>query len=89
LQPGVAQYTVLLNSEAGIIDDIIFYYQGEDASGNQQGVIIVNAATVGKDKAWLLQHLDLSQVELQDISSEKVLIAGSRATSSDRLTAIH
>jgi aminomethyltransferase len=38
-------------------------------------VIIVNAATVGKDKAWLLQHLDLSQVELQDISSEKVLIA--------------
>ena len=75
LQPGVSQYTVLLNSEAGIIDDIIFYYQGEDASGNQQGVIIVNAATVGKDKAWLLQHLDLSQVELQDISSEKVLIA--------------
>lgn len=75
LQPGVAQYTVLLNSASGIIDDIIFYYQGEDASGNQQGVIIVNAATVGKDKAWLLQHLDLSEVELQDISSEKVLIA--------------
>lgn len=75
LQPGEAQYTVLLNSEAGIIDDIIFYYQGEDASGKQQGVIIVNAATVSKDKAWLLQHLDLSEVELQDISSEKVLIA--------------
>ncbi|MBW4638150.1 MAG: glycine cleavage system aminomethyltransferase GcvT [Gloeocapsa sp. UFS-A4-WI-NPMV-4B04] len=75
LQPSEAQYTVLLNPEAGIIDDIIFYYQGEDASGNQQGVMIVNAATVGKDKAWLLQHLDLSEVELQDISSEKVLIA--------------
>ena len=83
LQAGVAQYTVLLNPASGIIDDIIFYYQGEDASGNQQGVIIVNAATVGKDKAWLLQHLDLSQVELQDISSEKVLIAvqGSQAAS--------
>ncbi len=75
LQAGVAQYTVLLNPASGIIDDIIFYYQGEDASGNQRGVIIVNAATVGKDKAWLLQHLNLSQVELQDISAEKVLIA--------------
>ena len=28
LQPGQAQYTVLLNPQGGIIDDIIFYYQG-------------------------------------------------------------
>lgn len=74
LQPGQAQYTVLLNSPAGIIDDIIFYYQGED-SGTQHGTIIVNAATTAKDKAWLLQNLDPEQVQLQDLSSEKVLIA--------------
>ncbi len=75
LQPGQAQYTVLLNSQAGIIDDIIFYYQGQDDSGKQRGVIIVNAATTEKDKAWLQAHLDPNLVELQDLSSAKVLIA--------------
>jgi aminomethyltransferase len=75
LQPGQAQYTVLLNSEAGIIDDIIFYYQGQDNTGEQRGVMIVNAATTGKDKAWLLEKLDPDQVQLQDLSPEKVLIA--------------
>lgn len=72
LQAGQAQYTVLLNSQAGIIDDIIFYYQGEH-SGEQHGTIIVNAATTSKDKAWLLQNL--SDVQLHDLSAEKVLIA--------------
>lgn len=74
LQPGQAQYTLLLNAQAGIIDDIIFYYQGEDATGLQQGIIIVNAATTAKDKAWLLQHIDPNLVELQDLSA-RVLLA--------------
>lgn len=82
LQEGTAQYTVLLNPQAGIIDDIIFYYQGEDSTGEQRGVMIVNAATTGKDKAWLLQHVDHNEVKFQDISPEKVLIAvqGPKAT---------
>ena len=75
LQQGTAQYTVLLNPQAGIIDDIIFYYQGQDATGEQRGLMIVNASTTGKDKAWLLEHLDPDQVKLQDLSPEKVLIA--------------
>lgn len=84
LQPGQAQYTVLLNPQAGIIDDIIVYYQGEDATTNtQKAVIIVNAATTGKDKAWLLQNLDAEEVKFQDLSAEKVLIAvqGPKASS--------
>jgi aminomethyltransferase len=82
LQPGQAQYTVLLNSQAGIIDDIIIYYQGEDRTGEQKAVIIVNAATTDKDKAWLLQHLDTNEIKFQDLSKEKVLIAiqGPKAT---------
>ncbi len=82
LQSGQAQYTVLLNPQAGIIDDIIFYYQGE-STGEHQGVLIVNAATTSKDKAWLLQHLNLDEVKFQDISPEKVLIAvqGPKASS--------
>lgn len=75
VQPGQAQYTVLLNQQAGIIDDIIFYYQGEDSAGEQRGVMIVNAATTAKDKAWLLQHLNLNELRFQDISSTKILIA--------------
>ncbi|MBD2616187.1 glycine cleavage system aminomethyltransferase GcvT [Nostoc punctiforme FACHB-252] len=75
LQPHQAQYTVLLNPQGGIIDDIIVYYQGEDTSGTQRVLIIVNAATTGKDKAWLLQHLDQNEVQFQDLSPEKALIA--------------
>jgi aminomethyltransferase len=74
LQPGQAQYSVLLHPNGGIIDDIIFYYQGEE-KGEQRGVLIVNAATCIKDKAWLLEHLDTNQIKFQDLSAEKVLIA--------------
>jgi aminomethyltransferase len=81
LQPGEAQYSVLLNSQGGIIDDIIFYYQGEN-SGVQRGILIVNAATTKKDRAWLQENLDPNQVNFQDLSAEKVLIAvqGPQAT---------
>ncbi|QIR39642.1 glycine cleavage system aminomethyltransferase GcvT [Tolypothrix sp. PCC 7910] len=75
LKPGQAQYTVLLNPQGGIIDDIIIYHQGEDSTGKQQVAIIVNAGTTDKDKAWLLEHLDLNAVEFQDLSQDKALIA--------------
>lgn len=75
LQVGAAQYTVLLNPQAGIIDDIIFYYQGEDEAGEQRGMMIVNAATRTRDKAWLVANLESAPVNLQDISKDKVLIA--------------
>lgn len=75
LHAGQAQYTVLLNPRGGIIDDIIFYYQGEDSTGEQRGVMIVNAATTNKDKTWLEQHLDFNNIIFQDISPKKVLIA--------------
>ena len=75
LQTGQAQYTVLLNLEGGIVDDLIVYYQGVDAEGQQQVFIIVNAATTDKDKAWLLAHLDQTQTMFQDVSRDKALIA--------------
>ncbi len=75
LQVGQAQYTVLLNPQAGIIDDIIVYYQGEDEAGEQRAIIIVNAATRTRDKAWLLANVESAPVALQDLSKEKVLIA--------------
>jgi aminomethyltransferase len=70
LQPGQAQYTVLLNPQAGIIDDIIVYPEG---AGNV--VLIVNAGTKDKDKDWLLAHLDLDLVTFTDLSATQILLA--------------
>ncbi len=84
LKPGQAQYTVLLNSAAGIIDDIIIYYVGMIAGTDQEKVImIVNAATKSGDQDWILSHLAASQIEFQDVTSDQVLIAlqGPQATS--------
>ncbi|MEO0351945.1 MAG: glycine cleavage system aminomethyltransferase GcvT [Cyanobacteria bacterium P01_A01_bin.15] len=67
LAPGKAQYTVLLNPQGGIIDDLIVYDEG------QQVTLIVNAATTEKDKSWLLEHLP--GIDLQDISQTQALIA--------------
>lgn len=75
LQPGQAQYSVLLNEAGGIIDDIIFYYQGKNSQGVDHGVMIVNAGTAAKDKNWLKEHLDSDTVEFEDVSSNQVLIA--------------
>jgi aminomethyltransferase len=81
LQPGEAQYTVLLNPNGGIIDDLIIYYQGVDDSGEQQITTIVNASTTIKDKTWFLDHLDSTTIDFQDLSSTQALIAvqGSQA----------
>lgn len=75
LQAGQAQYTVLLNDTAGIIDDLIFYYQGVDADQRQQWMVIVNAATTDKDKAWMLDHLDTRHLDFEDLSLTQALIA--------------
>jgi len=74
LHPGQAMYSVLLNSEGGIIDDIIFYDRGVK-DGKQQAIVIVNAGTKDKDKAWILSQIENSSVEMTDLSQSQALIA--------------
>lgn len=81
LQPGQAQYTVLLNLQGGIIDDLIFYFQGDD-----RWVVIVNAATTQKDREWMLAHL--SGIEFQDLSETQALIAVQGKKAVEYLSAI-
>ncbi|MDB9309292.1 glycine cleavage system aminomethyltransferase GcvT [Aphanizomenon sp. CS-733/32] len=88
LQPGQAQYTVLLNPQGGIIDDIIIYYQNTDSTETQNLVIIVNASTTDKDKKWLLAHLDLDVVQFQDLSRDKILIAVQGPTATHHLQSL-
>lgn len=73
LRPGQAKYTVLLNPDGGIIDDLIIYAQAP-LSGLNTATLIVNAATTAKDKAWLAQHLN-PKSRLIDESDQKALIA--------------
>lgn len=68
IEPGQAQYTVLLNPEAGIIDDVIFYCQSPN-----QWVVIVNGATCSKDRLWLESHL--IGVHFTDDTDNQILIA--------------
>ncbi|MBW4419327.1 MAG: glycine cleavage system aminomethyltransferase GcvT [Myxacorys californica WJT36-NPBG1] len=88
LQPGQAQYTVLLNPQGGIVDDLIFYYQGLDGSDQQRWVVIVNAATTQKDKTWMLENLDTSDLTFYDHSLEKALIALQGRKAKEHLQAI-
>jgi aminomethyltransferase len=84
LQAGQAQYTVLLNSEAGILDDVIFYCQGE-VDGQEHWLAIVNAATRLKDKTWLLEHLE--SVAFHDHTT-KILLAVQGSESAKHLAAL-
>jgi aminomethyltransferase len=49
---GTGQYTFLLNERGGIIDDLIVYRIGQ-----QQFLLVVNAARADEDFAWLQRHL--------------------------------
>jgi aminomethyltransferase len=74
LVPGMAQYTVLLNEAGGIIDDVIFYYQGKTGD-RERWVAIVNAGTRQKDWDWMSANMDLAGIEFVDLSDDRVLIA--------------
>ncbi|MFU8893111.1 MAG: glycine cleavage system aminomethyltransferase GcvT [Luteolibacter sp.] len=52
LRPGQGQYTLMLNEHGGVIDDLILYRTGEDAY-----FLVVNAAKIDEDLAWLTSHL--------------------------------
>ena len=52
LDVGMGQYTFLLNERGGIIDDLIVY-----RIGDQNFLLVVNAARTEEDFAWLQKHL--------------------------------
>lgn len=49
---GGAQYTFLLNEQGGVIDDLIVYRLGD-----AEFLLLVNAAKIAEDVAWLQRHL--------------------------------
>ena len=79
LTQGQAQYTVLLNPQGGIVDDLIVYLKSprasETATAAETVALIVNAATTAQDKTWLLDHLAGTGIELVDESRDRALIS--------------
>lgn len=69
LRPGRAQYSLLLDEEAGIIDDILVYCLEED-----NYLVVVNAGNTDKDREWLEGRL-LPGVTLEDSSQVTALVA--------------
>jgi aminomethyltransferase len=56
---GTALYSCMLNDTAGIIDDLLAYWLGEDHFR-----LVVNAATRDKDIAWIGAHAERVEVKL-------------------------
>ncbi len=62
LQPGQGQYTLLLNENGGVIDDLIAYRLADD-----RWFLVVNASLIAEDRAWLSARLE-SGIEFRDES---------------------
>jgi len=70
LREGDAMYSHLLNERGGLVDDLIFSRLGE-----RRFFLVVNAATVDKDFAWLRAHAGGFDVELENRSDYFGMIA--------------
>ncbi|MBN1622471.1 MAG: glycine cleavage system aminomethyltransferase GcvT [Endomicrobiales bacterium] len=68
LKTGEAKYTLFLNENGGIIDDLIVYRRENDF------FVVVNAANLEKDFSWLQKHKS-EGVNLENISDKTSLIA--------------
>ncbi|MEI8241586.1 MAG: glycine cleavage system aminomethyltransferase GcvT [Actinomycetota bacterium] len=68
-QLGQAQYTLMLDEDGHVIDDLIVYH-----SGDLEYLIIANASNHETDFAWLKQHAP-EDIELVDESDRTALIA--------------
>lgn len=68
LQTYQCQYSLFMNEDGGIVDDLIIYHLPEGA------MLVVNAANIDKDFAWLSKHCPPG-VQLTNRSDEIALVA--------------
>lgn len=74
--PGEACYTVLLNEQGGIQDDLIVYDRGWDASNQaHELLVVINAACAASDTSWLRSHLEPAGIQVSDHKGDGVLVA--------------
>ncbi|MBI4353668.1 MAG: glycine cleavage system aminomethyltransferase GcvT [Candidatus Omnitrophica bacterium] len=66
---GRACYTMFLNEQGGILDDVIIY-----RLGRQDYLVIINCANRASDVAWMQAH-QRGAVEIRDISEGRAILA--------------
>ncbi len=69
LAEGEAQYTLMLNEQGGVIDDLIVYRTGDAAF-----LLIVNAAKIDEDREWMVGRM-VDGVEFADRSDDFAAVA--------------
>lgn len=69
LTDGRAQYTLMCYEDGGTVDDLLVYKKADD-----HYLLVVNAANIGKDFAWLSEHV-VGDVELVNISNDIAQLA--------------
>ena len=74
--PGEACYTVLLNDQGGIRDDLIVYDRGwRDDLQSHELLLVINAACAEADTAWLRSQLEPAGIAVADHKGDGVLLA--------------
>ena len=81
--PGEACYTVLLNAEGGVRDDLIVYDRGPS-----ELLLVINAACAAADTAWLRSQLEPAGIEIHDHKGDGVLLALQGPEAQARLEAL-
>ncbi len=66
LEGGKAMYGMLINGHGGIVDDLLVYRE----FGPDLFLLVVNAANIAKDRAWLVDHADGFCVVIDDQSDK-------------------
>lgn len=69
---GQCQYTLMCNERGGVVDDVLLYRLAPD-----DFLIVVNAANVDKDLAWMRRQLDESGLAatIEDVTAQWSLLA--------------
>lgn len=69
MQDGRVRYTLLLNPQGGVIDDLLVYRLSAE-----RYLLVVNASNREKDAAWIKEHL-LGDTQLEDCSDHFAQLA--------------
>lgn len=69
LYDGRAQYTLLMNEESGIIDDMIVYRISEEIF-----LIVINAANIDKDYNWFVKN-NSEKLTIENKSEERFILS--------------
>jgi len=75
ISAGQGCYSFFLNSNGGIIDDLIIYDLGIQNNSYSEILLIVNASRYEKDLSWLKMNLEKEPIELFNAKEGKALMA--------------